>query len=342
MVPRIVSKILLLVVTTTILLFVAEGAVRILGLAPGFGAIEFGQHAASEDPILGWTNSKSAPGMNSLGLRGPELRNPRDKKGTPRILFLGDSIAFGYGLEADQTIEQKLESRLKGRGIDAEVLNAGVVAYNSIQEGRWLEVYGGAIEPDQVVVLYCLNDTTRLPGDAVPEDLMREANKQGRKDDWARTKSLPKLSPFQRAVLTHSHLIRVLYYRFIDPPPLPVAGNKAVSGKGWSEDFSVVEDGFGRIARYCAKAKIPATVAIVPWLEHLDNYPNKKQHETVAKIAMGLGLRVVDLLPPFAEHFKATGRSTAQPGDPVHPDAEGSEVAAAALADALIPLLKGN
>lgn len=329
-------KIGLLVGFTLAALALAEGVIRVAGLAPGFGTIRFGNYAASDDLVLGWSNAPNAEGINSLGMRGPEPREPR--RGA-RILCLGDSVAYGFGLEPGQTIERRLEETLAQRQLDAEVLNAGVIAYNSKQEGRWLELNGPALAPDHVVVLYCLNDTTELGNEAVPEDLARVANKQGRKEDWARTRGLPKLSPFERALYEHCQLARLIWVRTQPKPDLQIAGNATLVGQGWSKDFSVVEDGFGRVARYCAKAGIHATVAIVPWLEHLDRYPNQAQHDRVAQIARGLGLGVVDLLPAFADHFAKTGHSTAQPNDPVHPDAEGAEVAARALADVLAPIV---
>jgi len=43
-----------------------------------------------------------------------------------RILFLGDSLAAGYGLARNESLPERLESRLSDRGLSVEVINAGV------------------------------------------------------------------------------------------------------------------------------------------------------------------------------------------------------------------------
>lgn len=328
MIARLPKRLVLLTASILGGLAFSEAAVRVLGIAPGFGTVEFGDMATSADPILRWSNAPGAAGINSLGLRGPELRSPKPSK---RILVIGDSVAFGFGLNATETIPARMEAALRARGLDAEVLNGGVVAYSSLQEGRWLEVFGDVLAPDEVIVLYCLNDTTDLGG-ALPEDLVRKANKEGKKDDWEAQRSLEVLSAGKRALLTHSHLARTAYLRFQSPPPLDIAGNASLSGKSWSTNFSVVEDGLGRVARYCAAKNIRGTVAIFPWLESFDRYPHRSQHDRVGAIARGLGLEVLDLLEAYAAHAAEAGVEVALPGDKVHPNPLGAEIAAQALA----------
>jgi hypothetical protein len=75
---------------------------------------------------------------NSLGDRDDEPR-PEDNDGC-RVLLLGDSFAFGWGLTREQTIERQLEQLSDGR-VDA--YNLGVIAYNTqkvlarFEEARW-------------------------------------------------------------------------------------------------------------------------------------------------------------------------------------------------------------
>lgn len=325
------KRLVLSVCSIVAALLVSEGVVRALGIAPGFGRVEFGDIATSSDPILGWTNAAGAPGVNSLGLRGAEPRSPKPAR---RIVVVGDSVAYGYGLEPGQSIPARLEAVLRERGGDVEVLNGGVVAYSARQEGRWLEVHGEALDPDEVIVLYCLNDSTDLRG-ALPEDLVRKAYKAGKKDDWERERGLQALSPGLTRLLELSHAARALYFRMKQPQNLAIAGNAELTAKGWSKDFSVVEDGFGRIARFAAKEKLPVRLVIFPWLDALDRYPHREQHERVAAIGRGFGFQVIDLLPFFAEHAARVSKDLALPGDPVHPNAAGAEVAARAIAESI-------
>src|SRR6185503_4633051 len=44
----------------------------------------------------------------------------------PRIVFLGDSLTAGYGLEPSQAVPALIQARLKKEGYPFEVVNAGV------------------------------------------------------------------------------------------------------------------------------------------------------------------------------------------------------------------------
>jgi lysophospholipase L1-like esterase len=93
---------------------------------------------------------------NSLGFRGPEV--PRAKgAGRSRVLVLGDSVAYGLGVEDDETVSAALE-RLDPR---LEVLNGGVPGYSTVEETLLLREVGLDLAPDLVLVLFLWND---LPG----------------------------------------------------------------------------------------------------------------------------------------------------------------------------------
>jgi acyl-CoA thioesterase-1 len=44
----------------------------------------------------------------------------------PRVVFLGDSLTAGYGLDAEQAYPSLIQQRLRDAGLDADVVNAGV------------------------------------------------------------------------------------------------------------------------------------------------------------------------------------------------------------------------
>lgn len=88
--------------------------------------------------------------VNSSGFRSPELREgPVDL----RILCLGDSFAYGYGVEGDETYAARLEERLQRAlpGRVTEVVNAGVASYGTRQMAQLLERRGGELAPDLVL-----------------------------------------------------------------------------------------------------------------------------------------------------------------------------------------------
>ncbi len=98
---------------------------------------------------------------NALGLRGspPAAAANEDSY---RILVVGDSFAFGWGVEDNETFAAQLEQELRRRGIAAEVLNAGVPGYSTDQYLIYLRTRGYALEPDVVLLAPHDNDLKDL------------------------------------------------------------------------------------------------------------------------------------------------------------------------------------
>jgi lysophospholipase L1-like esterase len=99
---------------------------------------------------------------NALGLRGAgaSAEKPADAY---RVLVLGDSFAFGFGVEDAEAFPAVLERALApppGRA-RAEVLNAGVAGWSADQHLLFLETRGLALAPDLVLLALSEND----PGD---------------------------------------------------------------------------------------------------------------------------------------------------------------------------------
>jgi lysophospholipase L1-like esterase len=95
--------------------------------------------------------------VNSLGLRGPE-RTPQKLPHTARILVLGDSFAFGFGVAEDDMFTAQLERLLAERGLRVEVLSSGVPGWSLDNELVYLRTEGFDLEPDLILVATCEND----------------------------------------------------------------------------------------------------------------------------------------------------------------------------------------
>jgi lysophospholipase L1-like esterase len=119
------------------------------------------------DDALGWRLIPGATGVwggmpvriNAKGLRGPELSYAKPE-GVSRILFLGDSVTFGYRVAHEDTFAFHAERRLNELGHDVEAINAGVGGYSPWQEHLYLEREGLRYQPDVVVIGFVLNDVT--------------------------------------------------------------------------------------------------------------------------------------------------------------------------------------
>lgn len=95
--------------------------------------------------------------INSHGMRGEEIPIAKPA-GTKRILVLGDSYAFGFGVGEADTIAAQLQLALRPASKNLQVLNMGVPGYQTGQELRVLARDGMRFSPDIVVLVYYAND----------------------------------------------------------------------------------------------------------------------------------------------------------------------------------------
>lgn len=98
------------------------------------------------DPELGYRFNPAYPGVNSLGLRGPEPGPP----GGRRLIVLGDSVAA--------PVDGFVSLLTKRLGPRWDVINAAVPGYTTYQERKLLERDLLPLRPNLVLLQYCLND----------------------------------------------------------------------------------------------------------------------------------------------------------------------------------------
>jgi lysophospholipase L1-like esterase len=105
--------------------------------------------------------------INADGFRGPARPIPKPA-GTSRIVGLGDSVMFGWGVGEGEDYLSVTASRLGGAW---DVVNTSVPGYNTVMEVETLEKKGLAYQPDVVVVGYCANDLELPPFLSDPPDV---------------------------------------------------------------------------------------------------------------------------------------------------------------------------
>jgi lysophospholipase L1-like esterase len=144
-------------------LFLSEIALRFIGLGPLYVSPERDRFW-KYDSVLGWAHEPGQEGVfatpqfrttvriNEKGLRDRAHSYERqgDRK---RIVVLGDSFAWGYGVEESERFSQLLETSL-----DVEVINAGVSGYSTDQELLWYRNEGTKYETDLVILVFAGND----------------------------------------------------------------------------------------------------------------------------------------------------------------------------------------
>jgi hypothetical protein len=99
---------------------------------------------------------------NSQGMRDREYTIERPSASTVRIVGIGDSGMWGWGVAQEENYLAVLESNLNHRagGIPYEVLNFGVPGYDTLQELETLRAKALKYRPDVVIVGWCDNDWT--------------------------------------------------------------------------------------------------------------------------------------------------------------------------------------
>ncbi len=95
---------------------------------------------------------------NSHGFRGAEFGEAKPA-GVLRVVGLGDSVMFGWGVPEPSTYMGRLRTALGVRfGSGVEVLNCAVPGYNTQQQAILLARRCARFSPDLVLVGYTLND----------------------------------------------------------------------------------------------------------------------------------------------------------------------------------------
>jgi lysophospholipase L1-like esterase len=153
----------LIVISTLFALFLSEMALRLMGFKPMYVSPERDRFW-KYDSLLGWAHQPGQEGIfetpqfrttvriNEKGLRDPEHSYERQND-IERILVLGDSFAWGYGVEESERFSQRLE-----KSLDVEVINAGVSGYSTDQELLWYRNEGIKYDTDLVILVIAGND----------------------------------------------------------------------------------------------------------------------------------------------------------------------------------------
>jgi hypothetical protein len=153
----------LIIISILLALFLSEITLRLMGLKPLYVSSERDRFW-KYDSLLGWAHQPGQEGIfetpefrtivriNDNGLRDRPHSYERQNE-IERILVLGDSFAWGYGVEESERFSQLLE-----KAADVEVINAGVSGYSTDQELLWYRNEGIKYETDLVILVLAGND----------------------------------------------------------------------------------------------------------------------------------------------------------------------------------------
>jgi lysophospholipase L1-like esterase len=250
--------------------------------------------------------------IDSRGFRDVEHARPRPP-GTTRLLLLGDSITFGWGVPYGERFSEILEERWSAAlGRPCEIVNTGHGNYNTAQESALLHELPADEPADGVLQVWYVND-------AEPQPAHREAPWYARFRVaiflWAKTDLL------QRRVGARAGYAD--YYRGLYAP-----------GAAGLADFSAALTRTGAWAR---ERGVPWVFVVLP--EFHDFAPGGPLDDVFARVraeAAAAGAIVVDAIPAFRGHDPATIRVAV---NDVHPNATGHAIIAAAILEAIDPAI---
>lgn len=244
--------------------------------------------------------------INSLGLRNAEIE-PEKPEGTTRILMLGDSIVFGWGVDQDKTMSVDLAHDLAAGGFGpAEVINTGVGNYNTAMEVAYFLKSGAQLKPDIVVLNYFINDAEPTPTYT----------------------PVPWYAKRFYAYAVTGGAWDIVKRTFLGGPEWKdyYAGLYADGRPGWT----VARDNIRSLAAYCREHGIRLVMTNIPELHELKPYPFADINAKLAGLAQAENIEYLDFLPALAAEPPASLWVTAP--DP-HPNAKAHALMARALAD---------
>ena len=277
--------------------------------------------------------------INAAGFRGREhpLRKP---EGVFRIVALGDSITFGYGVAEADAYPSQLEALLarEPMRLRVEVLNFGVGGYNAYTEAAQFADLGPGYAPDLVMVQFCINDLNdptlhfdrqtrlelgRLPDAAFPNPALRPplARPSGAVERLClRLRSCERI----REQLTGFHAWRS-GAAALEGTFAPRDGPEHVAEWRW------LRARYREIARAASQQGATFVVLAFPFEAQLGDATRRSAQRQLEAMGREEGWQTIDLLPGFQAAAR-TGRPLA---DAWHPTAAGHKLAAEIVARAL-------
>lgn len=113
--------------------------------------------AYHHEPNLQDTFQGIQTSFNSHGFRGPEF-SPAKPADTSRIMILGDSVVYGWGVRYESTFPALLQDAYDASNESIEVIPAGVCSWNTRTEYEFFREIGSTYQPDLLVLVVVFND----------------------------------------------------------------------------------------------------------------------------------------------------------------------------------------
>ncbi len=320
------ARLLTALLSVSLLLLALEGALRVIYDEPDIRQGYWGPGAFVEDQAAGYRHAPGYQGqairkgefvtevsINEIGLRQRDLASQLAY--SRRLLILGDSFAFGLGVEEEESFAHLLQATSNPLGIG--VINGGQTGYSIAQELALAQDLVTRLDPQTLLLcLYLGNDVT--------EDYFEEGRRIEIRYGYRMTRGRRPSGATFDWLRSHSYLWRVAAER-IDRKRAAVRQRKVVELGGTELDRMLqpaLRSLDGVVAMSSAR-HLSLVVALVPPVD------GKRQFEdAILDYLRERGVGVVDLHDygfERGDYFAADG----------HWNAEGHRKAAAVFAEIL-------
>lgn len=297
----VLGNLLSVVIALGIFSVLGEVALRVYTRYAIFYDIEMTRYAneikiPSENPRIGHVHRPSSAAtlmgvpvqINADGLRDRDY--PVARNDSRRIVFLGDSLTFGWGVASADTFEHLLEEKLQ----PVEILNFGTGNYNTEQEVNLFLEKGLKYAPDEVVLWYFLNDA----------------------------EPTPQSSPW--AFLGHSRLVTFFWSR------IKTVLSRMDASRSYQDYYADLyrddregwvrtKQAFIALQDVCKEKDIALKVVLLPELHELQAQPFQREYAQVNSFLQSQGIDVLNLYPIFAAEQDSQSLWVAL--DDAHPNA---------------------
>ncbi|HEU4928219.1 MAG TPA: GDSL-type esterase/lipase family protein [Candidatus Krumholzibacteria bacterium] len=308
-----------------------------------------------KDETLGW---KLRPGavdrwgdvevrVNERGFRGPVV--PYEKPpGTSRLVYLGDSVTFGYRVARwEDTYPFVADSLLRADSLRVDTVNLAVEGYSQWQQAIVLAQEGDRYRPDLVVVGFVLNDVTEMFylsrfGGSDEGFQLRHSYSSAWDRVLSKSALVYQIQNVTREIKARRKLgedvrLGAIKQQALDVETLmkhPDQGNVKVA---W--DIALAD--LQRIVDHCATQNTDVLVVAFPFAVQLSDPEGLAAPQRVlSNYARARNIPSIDLLPELVSHMQTSGRRAQDLFiDHDHLSVEGHRVVAGILAPRIAAIL---
>ncbi len=241
-----------------------------------------------------------------------------DKKdGVFRILALGDSFTWGFGVPYEDTYLRRLEQLLNAGHMSEriEIVKAGIPAYQTPDSLAYLKQYGLGLQPDMVVLGFIGEDM--IFKDSRNRALSHSQDAAQRDSFW-RVLKAPSLTMAEKQLRRAGHLYSFLASLLNRGPQMQWYAQRKASDSfvlrtyppKWQKYWDDTAEHLAEMQAVLKAADIPFVIVVVPlriqlfihrWHIEDERFDASKPAKLVKAFGDDHGVRVIDLMPDFID-----------------------------------------